>query len=145
VAAANRRIQELLGLKAGARELTVVYGAYPSSDTEIAILSRSMLQIMTDIASYIEVPPGDASEGRVYVKPRSTQEESLAPPLVRIRQGETAPPDAYAATRYRNHWFWIDDGDVRSKSLFNFLMFMFALTETGEPQARAPVVTVPAR
>jgi hypothetical protein len=145
VITANRRIQELLGLNPDTRELTIIYGAYPTNDTEVAILTRSMLQILTDIASYIEVPPSDAAEGRVYVKPRSAEELAMAPPLIRIRQGETAPPDAHAATRYRERWFWIDDSDVRSKSLFNFLMFMFALTETGETQARAPVVTVPAR
>jgi hypothetical protein len=144
-AAVNRRIQELLGLKPDARELTVLYGAYPASDTEIAILTRSMLQIMTDIASYIDVPPDDAAQGRVYVKPRSAEELALAPPLIRIRQGEELPADAFAATRYRERWFWIDDNDVRSKGMFSFLMFMFALTETGETQSRAPVVTVPAR
>lgn len=145
VSAANRRIQELLGFKPEARELTIAYGAYPSSATEVAILSRSMLQIMIDIASYIEVPPDDAAAGRVYVKPRSAEDLALAPPLISVHQGEEAPADAYAATRYRQRWFWIDDSDVRSKSLFSFLMFMFALTETGETQSRAPVVTVPAR
>lgn len=144
-AAAIQRMRELLGLKPDARELTITYGAHPANDTEIAILTRSMLQIMTDIASYIDVPPADAEQGRVYVKSRSSEELAMAPALIRIRQGETAPPDAFAATRYRERWFWIDDNDVRSKGVFSFLMFMFALTETGETQSRAPVVTVPAR
>ena len=145
VSAANRRIRTLLGLNPDARELAIMYGTYPANDTEIAILTRSMLQIMVDIASYIEVPPVDAEQGRVYVKTRTSEELTVAPPLIRIRQGGEAPPDAFAATRYRERWFWIDDNDVRSKSVFSFLMFMFALTETGESQARAPVVTVPAR
>jgi hypothetical protein len=143
--AANRRIRELLRLNPDARELSIIYGTYPANDTEIAILTRSMLQIMTDIASYIEVPPDDAAQGRVYVKPRSAEELALAPPLIRIRQGEELPADAFAATRYRERWFWIDDTDMRSKGIFSFLMFMFALTETGETLSRAPVVTVPAR
>ena len=145
VSAANRRIRTLLGLNPDARELAIMYGTYPANDTEIAIQTRSMLQIMVDIASYIEVPPVDAEQGRVYVKTRTSEELTVAPPLIRIRQGGEAPPDAFAATRYRERWFWIDDNDVRSKSVFSFLMFMFALTETGESQARAPVVTVPAR
>jgi hypothetical protein len=145
LAAPNRKIRELLGLKPDALELTVVYGAHQSSDTEVAILSRSMLQIMADFASYIEVPPSDVAEGRVYVPFRGTEEAGMVPPLIRIHQGDAPPQDAFVSTRYRDHWFWIDDRDVRSKSLFSFLMFMFALTETGETQTRAPVVTVPAR
>jgi hypothetical protein len=145
VAGPSRRIRELLGLNADAREFTVLYGAYPSDDTQIALLSRSMLQVMVDTASYIEVPPADAAEGRVYVPSRSPEEMRLAPPLLKVHQGETAPQDAYAAVRYRDHWFWIDDRDMRTKAMFNFLMFMFALTETGGPQVQAPVVTIPAR
>ncbi len=145
VAVPSRRIRELLGVNAEAREFTVTYGAYPANDTEIALLSRSMLQIMVDLASYIDVPPIDAAEGRVYVPSRGPEELRLAPPLLEINQGETAPQDAYAAVHYRDHWFWIDDRDVRTKAMFNFLMFMFALTETGGPQVQAPVVTIPAR
>jgi hypothetical protein len=145
VAVPSRRIRELLGLNAEAREFTVTYGAYPANDTEIVLLSRSMLQIMVDLASYIDVPPADAAEGRVYVPSRGPEELRLAPPLLKINQGEAAPQDAYAAVRYRNHWFWIDDRDVRTKGMFNFLMFMFTLTETGNTQVQAPVVTIPAR
>ena len=145
VAIPNQRIRELLGLNAEAREFTVTYGAYPASDTEIVLLSRSMLQIMVDLASYIDVPPIDAAEGRVYVPSRGPEETRLAPPLLKVHQGDAAPQDAYAAVHYRDHWFWIDDRDVRTKAMFNFLMFMFALTETGGPQIQAPVVTIPAR
>jgi hypothetical protein len=143
--ASNRRIRELLGLDPDARELTIRYASFPVGNTDIAILSRSMLQIMTDLAAYIDVPPGDAAEGRVHVPFSGSREHSPPSALIRIRQGETPPPDAFVATRYRDHWFWIDDRDVRSKSLFGFLMFMFALTETGESRAGAPIVTVPAR
>jgi hypothetical protein len=44
--------------------------------------------------------------------------------------------------RYHDRWFWIDDGDFRSKGVFTFLMLLFSLSETGvTPQA--PVVTIP--
>jgi hypothetical protein len=41
-------------------------------------------------------------------------------------------------------WFWIEDGNIPSKQIFNFIMFMFSLTETGTSQA-APIVIIPAR
>ena len=62
----GRRIRELLGLDPVEREFTVVYGSFPEPDTEIAILTRSILQILIDLASQIDVPAVDIAEGRVY-------------------------------------------------------------------------------
>jgi hypothetical protein len=145
IAAPNQKIRELLGLDAQAREFTIVYGAEASSDTEIAILSRSMLQILTDVASHIDVPPADVAEGRVYSPQRTPEQQRMFPALVNVRHGSSQPDDAHVGVRYREQWFWIDDRDRQSKLIFTFLMLMFSLTETGATQAGAPVITVPAR
>ena len=140
----DRRIRELLGLDASAREFNVVYGSHPENDQEIAILTRSILQVLIDIASHIDVPAADATEGRVYSLQRTPEEERMFPKLLNVRNGPSAPEDAYASIRYRNQWFWIDDRDPQSKSMFNNLLLLFSLTETGQLQA-APLVTIPTR
>ena len=61
-----------------------------------------------------------------------------------MRNGEAAPADAYAAVRYRDRWFWIDDRDHQSKAMFTSVLFLLSLTETGQAQG-GPVVTIPAR
>ena len=144
VAAPVRKIRELLALNASAKEYSVVYGTYPENDTEITILSRSILQVLIDLASHIDVPQVDLAEGRVYGLQRTPEQERMFPPLISVRTGSTVPADAHVAVQYRNQWFWIDDRDSQSKQIFNFMMFMFSLTETGSPQV-APIVTVPAR
>ena len=53
------------------------------------------------------------------------------------------PEDSFAAVRYRQDWYWIDDKDFPSKKLFSFIMFLFTLTDTGDKQG-APVITLPA-
>ena len=144
-ARAVRRIRELLGLDAKAREFDVVYGAFPMKPTEIAILSRSAMQILVDFASYIDVSSAEVADGRVFDPARSADQLRLFPPLLRVRTGEVAPPDAYVWARYRDQSFWIDDRDEQSKRALSALMVLFSLTETGTPQAAAPVVTIPAR
>ena len=138
------KIRELLNLNATGREFSIVYGNYPENDAEIAILSRSILQVLTDFSSYIEVPTVDVAEGRVYGVRRTPEQERLFPRLLHVRSGLSAPGDAYVSVNYRNQQFWIDDRDQQSKMMFNFILFMFSLTETGSTQA-APIVTVPAR
>lgn len=144
IAVSSRKVRELLALNPSVREYNVVFGSYPENDTEISILSRSILQILVDMASYIEVPEADLAENRVYGPQRSPEQEKMFPPLLNVRCGLTAPSDAHVAVRYRNQWFWIDDRNRQSKQMFNFIMFMFSLTETGASQA-VPIVTVPAR
>lgn len=140
----SRRIGELLGLNAREHEFNVVYGSLPENDTEIAVLTRSILQVMVDFASYIEVPAADVAEGRVSSPQRAAEQQRLFPPLLAVRHGPAAPDDAHVAVPYRKHWFWVDDRDRQSKEILNFLMIMFSLTEAG-PSQGAPVVTVPAR
>ena len=142
---AVRRIRELLGLDPKALEFDVVYGAFPTKPTEIAILSRSAMQILVDFASYIDVAPAEVADGRVFDPARSDDQLRVFPPLLRVRTGETAPANAYIGARYRDQWFWIDDRDEPSKRALSALMVLFSLTETGTPQPAPPVVTIPAR
>jgi hypothetical protein len=141
---AERKIRELLGLDESANEFTVVYGNYADSNLEISMLSRSILQIMVDAASYVDVPDGDLAEGRVYAPQRTPEQEQLFPPLISIRSGPEASGDAFASVRYRNQWFWIEDRDVQSKQMFTFLMFTFSLVDISSEKA-APILTVPTR
>ncbi len=140
----NRRIAELLELDGGAYEFSAVYGERRVGINEIAIQSRSMMQVLMDFGSYIEVPARDIAEGRVYAPQRSEETESMYPALMRIRWSGSPPDDAHASVKYRDGWFWIDDRDHESKAAFSFLMLLFSLTETGTTQS-APIVTVPAR
>jgi hypothetical protein len=119
----------------------VEYGAYPANDQEIAMLTRSMLQIIMELASYIDVPSNDVQEGRVA--PALVDEnESGIPPLIRILSDASRPDEAFVEVQYRGNWFYIDDRDLDSKRIFSFLMMLFSLTETGA-QTGVPIVTVP--
>jgi hypothetical protein len=62
---------------------------------------------------------------------------------VNIHSAAEPPVGGFVAVRYSDHWFWIDNRDFRSKSIFSFLLLLTSLAETGvTPQA--PVITVPA-
>jgi hypothetical protein len=139
-------IRKILGLNPTADEFSVAYGSVAQNDHEIAILSRSVLEILIDLASYIDVPAAHIEEKRViasFVDMNGAGQP--VPPLLRIHSSSsvTKPEDAVVAVPYRGHWFWIDDRDIASKSLFTFLMYIFTLTETGGKD-NTPVVTIPA-
>ena len=139
-----KRALHLLGLNPDGREFRIVHGYLAETDTEIAMVSRSMMQIMSDYASYIEVPDADIKEGRVYQTDAEEGETGIAfPSLIRVHCGDSKPDDAFIAVSYRNHWFFIDDRDVWSKRTFYFLMLMFSFTERSDSAQAMPVLTVP--
>src|SRR4029079_10229941 len=120
-------------------------GSIAKDDKEIAILSRSILEILVDLAANIEVPAQHVEQKRVM--PTMPVEKTAAgteiAPLIRIYSSPDRPADSFSSIRYRDNWYFIDDRDVRSKSLFTFLMFIFSLTET-QGKEGAPIVTIPA-
>jgi hypothetical protein len=139
-------VRKTLGLDPAGGEFRVVYGSIARDDKEIAILSRSVLEIIIDLGSTIEVPAAHVEEKRT--NPTLTEKTAtgeIIPPLIRIQSSREKPGDAFLAIPYRDHWFWIDDKDLRSKLIFSFTTYLFALTETGGGKENAPIITIPAR
>jgi hypothetical protein len=142
---ASRAVRQRLGLDPTVQDIRVVYGSVAANNKELAILSRSILEILVDLASFISVPEAHVLEHRVG----PTQGDEAGPegplrPLIQIGSAAARPHDAFAAARYRGYWFAIDDQDMPSKRLFTFLMFLFTLVETGGKEG-APIVTIPAQ
>jgi hypothetical protein len=135
-------IRELLKLKPDATEFTVVYGASPANDTQIAVVTRSVFDVMVQVALSAEVPQKDIDEGRSFPNSPLSHDPSYRP-LARIRCSKSQPQDAYIVVRYRDLWFWVDDRDLASKRMFTMLLLMVNLAESGQPAA-APLVTIPA-
>ena len=139
---ASNSIKRILGLDPDLQEFKVVYGSIAREDNEIAILSRSMLEIIVELASYVDVPEDHVSEGRTYESPVDQMDVSKEfGPLITIDSDKSRPADDFIAVRYHDYWFWIDDRDLRSKRTFAFLWLLFSFTET--EKAIAPVVTIP--
>jgi hypothetical protein len=139
----SRRVRELLGLAGDAAQFEIVYGMFPRAPTQVAVLTRSMMEIILQLGFGIDLPAADVASGRVLAGRRQAG-DAESKPLARIRSGAEAPADAYTAVRYKGHWYWIDENDIASKRTFTFLMILFSLAETGQSVA-APVVTVPSR
>jgi hypothetical protein len=124
-------------------EFNLVFGIVPQNDREIAILSRSMLDILVELSGNIEVPEAHVVEKRTFpTREEDAFEGQKVQRLMRILSQEKKPDDAFAAVQFRNYWYWIDDRDWISKRIFSFIMFLFTLTEKPEKEG-VPIITVP--
>lgn len=140
VEANAKEVRRMLGLRENGGEFRVVYGSTASDDQEIALLTRSIMEILSDISSTVEVPVEHVADQRV-VPTMEPEGEGIKGPMIRILCSTEKPKDSFAAVSYRDHWFWVDDRDYRSKKLFSFLMFVMTLTETGSKEG-APIMTI---
>jgi len=145
IEADGAEVKKILGLDPRAHEYKVVHGHSPSNNKEIAVLSRSMVQVLADLASCVEIPETGIAEKRAYSSLKIADNENpLAAQSLKIYNSPQLPDDAYVAVLYDHTWFWIDNKDLLSKSTFSFLMFVFSVLET-EGKHGLPVLTIPTR
>jgi hypothetical protein len=136
-------LRRLLHLNPDATEFQLTSAPLPSSDTEIAVQTRSIFEIMKNMAAQVAVPTEDLSRHRAVPGFETGHDVPGVVPMIRIRSSKQKLSDAFISVRYRNIWFRIDDDDLASKAAFAQLMELFTMIDTGS-RPNTPVVTIPA-
>lgn len=131
-------LKRLLRLNPDATDIRITYGADSQSDDEIALHTRSAYHVLVTLASLVSVPSQHVAERRTVA---TMDEVSGGPPLVTIHSGTERPADAFVQAKYRDHWYWVDDRDFRSKRTMTFLTILFTLSETGQ-KIQQPILTI---
>jgi hypothetical protein len=136
-------IRKLLKLPAEGQKYTLTYSPVRGTTNELAVNSRSMLQIMAAFATYLDIPEAhleahSAVPAFEHASPESRRD------TVRIRSGKDRPTNSFAAVHYRDYWFWVDDNDWKTKRALTAVMFFFTLAETGSNE-KLPLITIPAQ
>ena len=144
IRAAIAELRRLLRLNPDATEFKVVSAPLPSNDTEVAVLTRSIVGILQNMAAEVEVPPEDLAQHRAVPGFVAGRTMPGIVPMIRIHSAKNKPADAFVWVRYRDTWFWIDDRDLASKRSFAQLMQAFTLADTGVKE-NLPIVTIPSR
>lgn len=136
-----RRFRQLLRLRSSVQEFVIRKGRLPRRSSEIAIQTRSLAGVLGALASAIDVPQGDIDAGKTYQTVPLPASGAL--PSAVIRSGPSAPPDAFAAVRRGDTWFWVDDNDYASKRVLSFTTLILSLVSRSGEQAD-PILTISA-
>ncbi len=137
-------VRKMLGLDLTTHEFRLATGAVPLDDKEIAILTRSMLEILAEAAAGVQIPQSDLDEGRATKRALLKEEMEAIPKFaIHVHSADKRPPaeEVYAAVHYHGHWFWIEDRDLSSKRGMAFMLGLFTLAESG-PVAPPPSLTI---
>jgi hypothetical protein len=149
---AVKELTTLLGLTSGKTRYPIAYAHQVAEDESapeldyLRVETRSLLGMLFFLAEAIEVPERDAQAGKVAITRSETGEpfdwRQVTGDLLRIRAEPTRPLQAAISVRYRGSWFYIDDADLMSKSIFSLLAQLFAL-QAGKAERLLPILTLP--
>ncbi|MPW21456.1 hypothetical protein GCT13_32450 [Paraburkholderia sp. CNPSo 3157] len=134
-------VRKLLHLNAKTGDYEIVYGQSSRGGNQIAMLTRSVLGILTDLGAQVHVPDQKIEDGST--KPTVTLVGGETRPTIIVQNGDKPPADAYAVVRYGPSTYWVDRSDFDSKYAFTVVQNLMALAEA-ETSSKAPIVTIPA-
>jgi hypothetical protein len=139
----SAEVRRLLKMPAERQQFTLTYSPGRGAENELAINSRSMLQIMGAFANHLDVPDAHLKD-KSAIPAFEGQSDEDRQQMVRIHSGKDKPAAAFASVYYRSHWFWVEDSDWRTKRALTAVMFFFTLADSGTPE-RLPLITIPAQ
>jgi len=137
IAARRERVRELLNLDPQRNEFEVVYAPFATEPGTLALQTRSVLQMLSAMASFVDVPPDKAARASSGFKLGQGMDRPF-----RVRTSPERPEDAFASFDYQGDWYWIDHEDITSKRVFTLMLFMTTLTNRSGTE-NAPVLTIP--
>jgi hypothetical protein len=131
--------KRLMNVPPHAAEAEVIYGR-SAGPGQVAMITRSVLGVMSQLAIQIEVPPQDVARHRTLPTVGNVGPERR--PVVIIHCARTKPDNTFTSVRYGENTFWIDNDDFDSKLAFTVLQVLLALARSGS--VPGALVSVPA-
>lgn len=140
LAAELAEVRKALRLDPSGREFRVVFGATAANPNEIALLSRSVIRILSELSAHVVVPVKHLANG---IAPDIGEVDQNVEPPFQVFSGCEKPQDPFVSVCYEGHWFWIEKSDFRSKRTLAYLLVLLALADTGAKEG-LPVITIQA-
>ena len=140
-----REIKDLLDLPQRNDRFTFQENFLGATDSELRLRMRSINGAMFYLGNGVEVPPEHIDCGVVamtrYPNGDVFDWGSVLTPLFTVHSSKERPANAFVAIEFRDHWFYIADSDITSKSTFVLLSNAFSL-QAGDVKSVAPTLSV---
>ncbi|MFQ5482996.1 MAG: hypothetical protein ACE5ER_09575, partial [Nitrospinaceae bacterium] len=144
--AETRQLLDLLGRPRGTERLFFTSQAFPADKPYLRMETRSLIGVMYYLSHGVQTSRADQEKGRVTVTLNAAGQpfdwNQVTGELMQVHSSPVRPDNAMVAVNYRGWWFYLDDGDLNSKSTFSLLSQLFYL-QAGDAKVVAPTLTLP--
>ncbi|MDR2628529.1 MAG: hypothetical protein LBC30_00830 [Puniceicoccales bacterium] len=143
------KFKQILGLDQNKNEFFFDSNFLKTGSNGLIVRTRSLMGVLFYLSHAVDVPVEDIENG--VVQTTVAEDESVfdwsqnaSGTLLKVHCSKAKPRDAFVAAYYRNHWFYIADSDLHSKSTFMFISMLFNL-QAGEASSAdvVPTLTIP--
>jgi hypothetical protein len=124
--------------------IPVALGVRNADFEGLAVQTRSVAEIMHNVAASIEVPGEHVKEGLVQAL---SEPPGVQRPILRILSSSRSPRAANVAVQHRGWWYYVDDTDLASKRAFLQIqtLFLTRLSEATRGAQATPLLTIPVK
>ncbi len=133
----GRRATEIIGLDPDREQFRVIYAPFKSDSATLSIQTRSVIQMLSAMAGFIDVP----AEKAAHAAPGYDVSGTTRRPF-QVYSGKDRPEQSFAQVKYEDYWYWIDNSDITTKRVFTLMLFITTLTNQAS-DANVPVLTIP--
>jgi len=136
---------DLLGLPKRDNEsksivIPAFFGIRADKSWRIGITTRSAFNLIEIMRAAVEVPEAHAAAGLTLDYPPA----GPAGRGIHIRSSSRKPGGRSLAVKYRGYWFWIDETDHETKTVFRLLRTLWSISiASSAGKVSAPVLTLP--
>lgn len=143
---AVHELSRVLGLTSPHTTIVLSEVVRPGDTNTVVMGPRSLLASMYYTSQGVEVPRRDRDAGRVTVTRHPDGSvfdwAEITGRILQVHHSRRRPADPYVSVYYREHWWYIADDDLDSKSTFSFLSQALEMLSSGVKTA-GPVLTLP--
>ena len=142
------QVYTLLELDRSKDEFTLDTDFLDMKNTQWTVRARSISGLLYYLSHNVEAPSHHLDELVTVTRPKDggvfDWDDTPAGRLFKVHTSSEQPENAYIASRYRGHWFYIKDTDLESKSTFMLVRQLFDL-QAGQTKPQVPALTLPVR
>lgn len=139
----TRRLRELLKISPDRDRFRIVFGVEAPDPDTIALTTRPLLSALSYVAQGVRAPEAHMRAGKVRRTVRGDMQpfdwNELLGDVFQVQSSKVEPKDASVAIFYRDHYFYIPDNDIETKSTFVLLTQLMALHSA--PPAQGPAMS----
>ena len=133
----SQRVGEILGLDPKQERYRVMYAPFKIDSKTLAIQTRSVIQMLGAMSGFIEIP----AEKVPHTIPGYDLSQTSGLPF-HVLSGTDRPEQSFAAIKYGDYWYWIENSDIQSKRVFTLMLFITTLTNQASDE-NVPILTIP--
>jgi hypothetical protein len=138
-------LRKLLGVDTCDMRFRLVAKGGVLSDGDYFAQTRTVLGALYTLSHGVDIPPQHVSAALTTqsrtVSEGTTNWHDFLSQQFHVRVGKVEPQAAAVKVGYRDHWYWIADDDLESKTTFNLMLFLLALQSAASDGA-SPLLTI---